>query len=101
MIADYERDAGTYFNDHSSCWGNDVIDGKTCPGKMPRGPVPVSPDGSDDDYSLVGGPVVIEGENETIFLDNSAQCVLPAPNGCLIYWGHAAESVVLYRTMGD
>ena len=28
---------GTYFNDHSGCWGNDVIDGKQCEGKMPRG----------------------------------------------------------------
>jgi hypothetical protein len=63
------KSVGTYFNDHSSCWGNDVIDGKQCPGKMPRGPDPEG-SGGEIDYSKIRGPVVIEGENQTIFLDN-------------------------------
>ena len=35
------KSVGTYYNDHSHCWGNDVINGRTCPGSMPRSPVPV------------------------------------------------------------
>lgn len=62
------RSVGTYYNDHSSCWGNDVIDGKQCPGKMPRGPS--MPDSDKIDLSKIHGPVVIEGPEHTIFIND-------------------------------
>jgi N-acetylglucosamine-6-sulfatase len=55
------KSVGTYFNDHSSSWGND----RGCPGKMPRGPDSQS---YDTLAAGVAGPVVIEGPSHTLFL---------------------------------
>jgi N-acetylglucosamine-6-sulfatase len=67
------KSVGTYYNDHSKCWGNDVINGRTCPGTMPRSPLPV-PD------AAIAGLAVIEGEDETMFVPANA---VSAAAGCV------------------
>lgn len=64
---------GTYYNDHSNCWGND----KQCPGKMPRGPI------GNEIAVMPIGLAWIEGPDYTIFVNNTEEAEAPPGLKCV------------------